>query len=314
MNKPTQVSIGFALSLLLLALLGHLLLGAPSSRLPDPIAIHWGLSGKATSSVPFSIFRILALGTLLVLCALQLRALVEQALADAPLPSFGNLKLPATSLSVSSVVLLTLWNNLDAPNWEAARLSWPALGLTVATILGLTTGAARDKAPASPGPKARLGLSSDERATWIKQVHAPKALWIGVSLLLLILLVFDSSKPSAYFRFALGLLAMVSIAWIRVHISNEGLRVYYGFWPVAFTRIPLSEIQDASVEDIGGSSGFGGWGYRGSLRLFKQAKIMIRKGPGLRINLTRGRVLRITVDDAHTAAGLLNDLCEQRGA
>lgn len=313
MNKATQRFLGFVFSFLLLALLGYLLLGSPSARLPDPIAIQWGLSGKATNCVPLRIFRILALGTSLLLFGLQLRDLVFQALKGAPSETDGNLKIPATCISLNAVMLAVVWSNLDAPNWQLAQLSWPALIAALSLGISVSSYAKRDPQQGI-SPKPKLGLGSDEKATWLKQVHAPKPMWIGATSIMVLLLVFGDSGLGAYLRFVLGVTALVSMAWIRVQVSGKGLQVFYGFWPVAFTQIPLCEIKGASVENLDGPAYARSWGYRGSLRLFKKATIFIRRGATLRLDLTRGRVLRITVDDAGTAAGLLNDLCERQRA
>jgi hypothetical protein len=47
---------------------------------------------------------------------------------------------------------------------------------------------------------------------------------------------------------------------------------------------------------------YGGWGYRGSLRLYRRAALNLRKGAGLRLELHDGRVFVVTVDDADTAS------------
>ena len=41
----------------------------------------------------------------------------------------------------------------------------------------------------------------------------------------------------------------------------------------------------------------GGWGYRGSLRLFKRAALVTRRGEALELTLTRKRRFIVTVDD-----------------
>jgi hypothetical protein len=52
----------------------------------------------------------------------------------------------------------------------------------------------------------------------------------------------------------------------------------------------------------------GGWGYRGSLKLFGRAAVVLRGGEGLQLDLADDKVLTITVDNAEEGAGLLNDL------
>lgn len=80
---------------------------------------------------------------------------------------------------------------------------------------------------------------------------------------------------------------------------------------MALTRISLAEIRSARVEPMTpGPSG--GWGYRGILSLTGRAAIFMRSGEGLVLDLTKGRQFSISVDDAKSAAGLLNDLIARR--
>lgn len=56
-----------------------------------------------------------------------------------------------------------------------------------------------------------------------------------------------------------------------------------------------------------------GWGYRGSRRTFGRAALVLRTGPAIRLDLTDNRTFAVTVDDAATGAGLLNDLRARAG-
>jgi hypothetical protein len=44
------------------------------------------------------------------------------------------------------------------------------------------------------------------------------------------------------------------------------------------------------------------------LWLFRRASLVVRRGPALRLELENGRVFQLTVDDAGTAAELINGL------
>lgn len=314
MNKDTLLSIGFVLSLLGLALLSYVLLGAPCARLPDPIAIQWGLNGRPTNAIPLVAFRVLALGLVGLYSGWQLRNFMKQALAADEDQTPGKLKLPATCIALCSFFFVIIWSNIDAPRWESAGLWWPGLIGALTLALGLAKFAGRYQSPDPATPKVSLGLAPGEKVAWIQQVYAPKLLWLSVPLIALSLLGPSSPGPAKYMVAVLIGIVLISLAWVRVQVSNSGLRVYYGFWPMPFTQLSLNEISSASVENLDQPMRFGGWGYRGSLRLFKEATIFLRSGPALCVKLTRGRVLRITVDDPETAAGLLNDLCAQRDA
>jgi hypothetical protein len=56
---------------------------------------------------------------------------------------------------------------------------------------------------------------------------------------------------------------------------------------------------------------WGGWGYRGSVRVFKKAAVVLRKGPGLRLRLRNGAQFAVTVPGAEPAAALLNGWAQQ---
>ena len=59
---------------------------------------------------------------------------------------------------------------------------------------------------------------------------------------------------------------------------------------------------------------WGGWGYRGSLALVKKAAIVLRAGPGLRLDLLNGRTFVVTIDDPQTPAALLSAETERLGS
>lgn len=114
---------------------------------------------------------------------------------------------------------------------------------------------------------------------------------------------------------ALSILAVSPAVWllasVRVTTSASGVKVAYGplRWPV--TRIPLRRVTHAEAVEVVPT----GWGYRGSLRLFGRAAVIVRKGEGLELSLTGGKSFVVTVDGAVTAAALLNDeLARARGA
>lgn len=72
-------------------------------------------------------------------------------------------------------------------------------------------------------------------------------------------------------------------------------------------RFPTERIERASAVHIDPARWFilgVGWGYRGSLTLFGRAAVILRTGPGLRLDLTDGKSFYITIDDPDTAAGV----------
>lgn len=79
------------------------------------------------------------------------------------------------------------------------------------------------------------------------------------------------------------------------------------------TKIAFSEMLVARCESLSPAQ-VGDWDYRGSLKRLGHATLFIRSRETLTLDLTKNRCFRLTIDDAETAAGLINDLCQQRDA
>ena len=79
----------------------------------------------------------------------------------------------------------------------------------------------------------------------------------------------------------------------------------YGILPWPKTSVGVDRISEASVIDVKPSQ-WGGWGYRGSLKLMKRAAVVHRAGPGIRLDLNDGKVFVVTVDNPETPVALLN--------
>jgi hypothetical protein len=98
----------------------------------------------------------------------------------------------------------------------------------------------------------------------------------------------------------LGLLLFTSV---RVIATPRGVHVAYGVLRVPLTRIPIQRITAAAETDLVAMS----WGYRGSLRLFRKAAVVIRGGAALQLDLDGGeRQFVVTIDDAQNGAAFIN--------
>jgi hypothetical protein len=94
------------------------------------------------------------------------------------------------------------------------------------------------------------------------------------------------------------------LAAIDVTVDVGGLTVTSVLGRFRWKRIPVERIAHAEATGIEPLR-WGGWGYR----LIKHGSaIVLRRGPGLRVDLVDGRVFAVTVDDPEPAAALLNDL------
>ena len=88
----------------------------------------------------------------------------------------------------------------------------------------------------------------------------------------------------------------VVIRVVRDVPDEPVLEIVYGAGLHITQRFTKSQIETVSEVDINPLSS-GGWGYRGSLRLIKQASLITRKGPGVELGLTGNRRFRVTVDN-----------------
>jgi len=149
-----------------------------------------------------------------------------------------------------------------------------------------------------------MALASGEHAVWATTVVARWLLLLGFAALVLSAVVAVFTVPWLGAILLLSV-AMLSLARIRVRADRAGLLVRYGFMGWPRTRVPIDRIQRASAIDVRPMQ-WGGWGYRGSLTLMRRAAIVLRAGPGIRLDLTGGKVFVVTMDDPQTPAALLN--------
>jgi hypothetical protein len=96
------------------------------------------------------------------------------------------------------------------------------------------------------------------------------------------------------------LLAMTQFS-VRVDVFGLTVRSALG-WPRAY--IPADEIERADVVEVNPFAEFGGWGWRVGRN--GRTGVVLRTGPALQVTQSGDRCFVITVDDAGTAAALLN--------
>jgi hypothetical protein len=100
-------------------------------------------------------------------------------------------------------------------------------------------------------------------------------------------------------------LAVLGTSVWRVRVDGSGLTVRGALgWPQY--RVALGELESAGVSEITPLGEFGGYGVR--FGLGRRLGIVTRAGEALEVTRRDGRAVVVTVDDAATAAGLLNAL------
>jgi hypothetical protein len=112
---------------------------------------------------------------------------------------------------------------------------------------------------------------------------------------------------------AVGLLVLFgTIAFTHVHvrIDRDAVHVRCGHIGVPRCRIPLDEVSGAHMVPLVTPRAWGGWGYR--WRPEKGTAVVVRRGPGVVIDLGGGRHFTVTVDDAEGAVQAIRDLLRLR--
>ncbi len=284
-------------------------------RMPEPMASQWSFSGAPVSALP----RVAVLGIMLGLSLSAafglLRALGRAKRSPDVSSAVGAclaLGLLCAELSWSSVLC-----NLDASGWsDAAPLPLPMVaamlaGSAAAAVLGRRYARGLDRLTrAEDLPSA--GVSPGHTAVFVGSVKAP--LW-SLGALVSVGLGF-ASCVSAHLATGVTLVAigvvLALFSSLRVRVDRRGVRIDYGPFAWPRQRIALERIESATASEIRPMA-HGGWGYRGSLTLMGRAAVIVRGGDALHLQLDGGKRFVVTVDDAATAAGLVNDL-KARGA
>jgi hypothetical protein len=121
------------------------------------------------------------------------------------------------------------------------------------------------------------------------------------------------TTAAAYLNAAHLVVLIVLELFSKVHVRVDAgeLSIRYGHLGWIRQRIAVERIEAARgcrLETIE----HGGFGYRGSLRFSGRAALIVRAGPGLGLELTGGKRLSISVDDAERGAQIINGLVARR--
>jgi hypothetical protein len=193
----------------------------------------------------------------------------------------------------------------------------PLLGLLLLVALGLRALGRRlwPRRDAPDLPLRSLPLAEGERAYW--SGGASNRWLLAVAVLLtgqaatLHLLIDRSGSTSTLAAVTLVLMALVveQFSKIRVTVNDRAVTIHYGRLGWTKQRIDMHRIASAATFQLEAWDN-GGWGYR----LARGRAIAVRSGSAIRLELTNGAQVAITVDDADTAARLINGFLQRDGA
>ncbi|WP_007024030.1 DUF1648 domain-containing protein [Saccharomonospora iraqiensis] len=289
-----------------------------SSRLPDVVAMHWGVSGAPDGSARLTTLSTWCLalgGALTVLGTVVAVVLLHHGRGS----HRGHVALWVLLASMPSTALLTsLVTTLDAPDWRQASGAGVALGVLLGGSVAagglaalLAPGVPPDRIlDAAPGAQT-VGLRDGQRATWIgSSTNVALATLSALTppvVVVLIGLVTGSSPGWAVtvVPTAIGVLAGLGVARVRAIVNTDAVTVRMGFLGMPHRTVPLAEIASATTEDLT-LFGTGGLGVRTTVA--GDTAYKCRGGPALVLTLRSARRVLVTVDHPEEAAGLVNDL------
>ena len=282
------------------------------SDLPDRVASHYGISGRPDGSMTLELFFIV-IGALMVL---GLGGCVAIALSRrkfqpmfAPSVSFVGAFIGALC---AGVLATTAIDQRGLERWQDATLSpWALIvwiggsvvvGSTAAWIASSLPFKGKTGTDASP---PAMSLAPGERVFWSSTLSARWPRISSLATLLVALVVAQLTELLVVMILLAIAMGLAAFSRIRVTADQSGLQVRYGFFGWPRTSVPIHRIATAQAIDIRPAD-WGGWGYRGSLALMKRAAVVLRAGPGIRLDLHDGKIFAVTIDDPQNPARLLN--------
>jgi hypothetical protein len=280
------------------------------SRLPDPVASHWGTGGRPDASLPLvADVALLCVVTALVaygpIVAARFPMPRSQAQVLVAVAGFG-------SVLLAGVRVASVRANLDASSWEAAAsLSGATVAAAVAAALvaGAVGWAAASSRPDLPAPSTTaptpVEVAAGEAVVWTGGASGRTPVLVAVLLLLVAAVGALFAPPEARTVLVIVLplvaLALAAFGQVRATIGPRGLTVACGWLGFPRLRVPIEDVAEVSVEDVVPTS-YGGWGLR---QVPGATAVIVRRGEGIRVQRRRGRAFVVTVDDAARGAGVL---------
>lgn len=315
MTKATRariVLLAIAAAIVAVALVPLLVVG----DLPDPIATQWSFDGEVSSTMPAT--ALLALVAVFVVPSAVAMVVVAFSRREARPGGrlwVGVVALMAAMLALVSLLTVVANQGHDSAAAVAGPPAWEIF-LVIALPLAIAAAVAWAVAqlPESPLPAVHsrpltvtdTAVADTAVVAWSRNLTVRWLLWlaavmgaIGVGLALLV------SEPWLGVVLVVSILPAALLARIEVFADRRGLTVAYGPWAWPRTHIPLDRIAAVEAIDLKPVE-WGGWGYRGSLKLLRQAAVVLRAGPGLRVDLVDGRRFAVSIDDPETAAAVLD--------
>lgn len=313
-HRLSSTLLGLVLPLVILAA-AAVIAWSWADSLPDPVATHWGSDGvDGFSSLTGAIVGGAGIGAVVTVLLWGLSWRAGKAPASRRM-------LNATTTWVAALLAVILLGSLHLQKGltDAAEVGGIgaviALAFAVATVLAALVAVATPTGPAAPAgtpvpaDASRLPLRDGERAVWFQRPRGGPGLGVGFLAATATAVAAASTGEWWMLLVTAGLVVLVAamFSWV-VRVDETGLRVRSAIG-VPRTAIPLDEVAQASATTVRCFAEFGGWGWRTAMD--GRTGILLRSGEALEVTRTDGGVFIVTVDDAATAASLLNTLADR---
>ena len=287
--------------------------------LPDQIASNFDASGTPNASASPGEFLLFA-GLSLVLPGVFM--LVGVAWFSRRMPRPMPPLIAGTGALLGSlgaaIVVDTFVSQRGLASWTEAELGASFVLVVLAALVGGAVGALTARrlpynrnstafaAPEStPESDPHLAVNASEKAVYTETMTATWALWLAFVLLVVALVLGFVANWIIAIVVALSTLPVLLLVAFRVQVDQNGMVIRSALFGIPFVTLPIDQIERAAILDVEPMK-WGGWGYRGSLKLAGTAALVLRRGPGVHLTLNGGRVFVFTIDGNETAAGLLN--------
>lgn len=287
-------------------------------ELPDRVATHFDASGTPDGSMTSQGLLIFS-GLLLVMpgVLMLIGSAVRSNRMSRPFPPFMAGLGGFLAMLGSAIVAQTVLSQRGLNDWTEA--SNPGVGIAAAVVAASVAGvvaALLAKAlpynvdspafAADPGGEVPImDITPGERVVFTETISPGWMLWLTAGFLAAAVVLAIFAVWWTAFILLLTAVPLLLFSAMRVQADQHSLTVRSALLGVRFAKVKTADLEQASVIDVEPMK-WGGWGYRGSLKLAGTAAVVMRRGPGVHLKLTGDRVFVVTLDNPRAAAAVLN--------
>lgn len=297
-----------------------LLVWAWIPTLPDPIATHWGI-GTSPNSFQSPQGFALTLGLIMGAVIVVMGGIG----VSAAYSRFGAQMTGATTIFLGAMTLLLVVVSVGPQRGLAdahdATFSGAGLAIVlagsaaagvVAALLAPKGAPIADAVSAPPADAPRADLSPGADFLWVGKTSVHPGLLWGLTIVFVLLFGGVAVGAGIWWMTLFGLLPtalLLCMSPFKVRITPAGLAARSPIgWPQK--TITAAQINQVTVVEVKPLTEFGGWGYR--LAMDGTEGVVLRKGPGIRIQYGADSALVLTLNEgAEEAAALLNTAADR---